>query len=52
MESAMDENDSDRKPSEPRSISEDWLAVIIGLVLVGLVWLGVIAHMPWPLIGG
>ncbi|MFQ5577182.1 MAG: hypothetical protein ACE5G8_09380 [Anaerolineae bacterium] len=32
-------------------LSEDWLAVIIGLGLVVLAWLGVIAKVPWPLIG-
>ena len=32
-------------------LSEDWLAVIIGLGLAALVWLGVIANVPWPLFG-
>jgi hypothetical protein len=33
------------------SISTDWWAVIIGLALTALVWLGVIANVPWPLFG-
>lgn len=32
-------------------LSEDWLAVVIGLCLVVLVWLGVIVNVPWPLFG-
>jgi hypothetical protein len=32
-------------------LSEDWLAVIIGLGLVILVWIGAITNIPWPLLG-
>jgi len=32
-------------------LSEDWLAVIIGLVLVALIWMGIIVKVPWPLLG-
>jgi hypothetical protein len=32
-------------------ISTDWWAVIIGLALAGLVWIGAIADVPWPLFG-
>jgi len=28
-------------------MNEDWLAVIVGLFLVGLVALGVITRVPW-----
>lgn len=28
-------------------ISEDWLAVIVGFVLIALVYLGVLMHVPW-----
>ena len=48
----MSEKYSDSKSSNLQTINEDWLAVIIGLVLVGLVWIGVITKVPWPLIGG
>lgn len=34
------------------TINEDWLAVIIGLVLVVLVWMDIVTDVPWPLIGG
>ena len=32
-------------------VSEDWLAVIIGLVLVLIVWIGLVERIPWPLLG-
>jgi hypothetical protein len=31
-------------------INTDWWAVIIGLALAGLIWLGVITSVPWPLL--
>ena len=32
-------------------ISTDWWAVIIGLALAGLVWIGALTNVPWPLFG-
>lgn len=47
----MNENSPQQeKPASPR-ISEDWWAVIIGLGLAAMVWLGVITRVPWPLFG-
>ena len=40
-----------QKPSRLSGLSEDWLAVIIGLGLVILVWIGAITNVPWPLFG-
>jgi hypothetical protein len=48
----MSEKDQDSNSGMVPRISEDWLAVIIGLVLVGLVWIGAITNVPWPLLGG
>jgi hypothetical protein len=48
----MSKNHPDGKPDKVQVISEDWLAVIIGLVLIGLVWIGLLSNVPWPLIGG
>jgi hypothetical protein len=45
----MSHEDQEQKPSWVSGLSEDWLAVVIGLGLVVLVWLGAIASMPWPL---
>jgi len=33
------------------SLNEDWQALIVGLALVLLVWIGVIAKVPWPIFG-
>ena len=41
----------EKQQQKSASLSEDWLAVIIGLGLVALVWLGVITNVPWPLFG-
>jgi hypothetical protein len=35
----------------PRKLSEDWLSVIVGLILVLVVGLGLLAKAPWPLFG-
>jgi hypothetical protein len=35
----------------PRKLSEDWLSVIIGLLVVLVVALGALAKVPWPLFG-
>ena len=43
----MGNNGTKEKPK----LSEDWLAVIVGLLLVVLVWIGAIAQVPWPLFG-
>lgn len=48
----MSEKNPKTQSSKTLTINEDWLAVIIGLVLVVLVWLGIVADVPWPLIGG
>lgn len=40
-----------KKASQLAGLSEDWLAVIIGLGLVVLVWIGAITNVPWPLFG-
>ncbi|MDX9956006.1 MAG: hypothetical protein RBT75_18040 [Anaerolineae bacterium] len=32
-------------------LGEDWLALIIGLILTALVWVGVITKIPWPVFG-
>ncbi|MEW5826021.1 MAG: hypothetical protein AB1778_04250 [Candidatus Bipolaricaulota bacterium] len=34
-----------------RSLHEDWLAVLVGLVLVLLAGLGFLSRVPWPLFG-
>lgn len=50
----MTEEPTPRKPLLSRifaDISTDWWAVIIGLTLAGLVWIGAITGVPWPLIG-
>ncbi len=31
-------------------LSEDWMALIVGLVIVALVWVGILGTLPWPLI--
>lgn len=31
-------------------LSEDWMALIVGLVIVALVWIGILGKLPWPLI--
>jgi hypothetical protein len=51
-EIAMSDKEPKGRFKKLHSMDEDWLAVIIGLVLVGLVWIGVITNVPWPLIGG
>ena len=33
------------------TLGEDWLALIIGLTLALLVWIGVIVEIPWPVFG-
>ncbi len=40
-----------KKPSGLLNLSEDWWAVIIGLGLAFLVWIGAITSVPWPLFG-
>ena len=47
----MSQKDQQQKPSGLSRLGEDWLAVIIGLGLVTLVWIGAIANVPWPLFG-
>jgi hypothetical protein len=47
----MSQEDQQREPSWLSSLSEDWLAVVIGLGLVALVWIGAITKVPWPLFG-
>lgn len=47
----MSQKDRQQKSSRLAGLSEDWLAVLIGLRLVVLVWIGVITHVPWPLFG-
>lgn len=32
-------------------LGEDWWALIIGLVLAALVWVGLIGEVPWPVFG-
>lgn len=32
-------------------INEDWLATIIALVMVVLIFIGLLPSLPWPLIG-
>lgn len=32
-------------------VSEDWLAVAIGLLLVAVAALGLVVRVPWPLFG-
>jgi hypothetical protein len=34
-----------------KKINEDWLSVIIGLVLVVLIWVNALPAIPWPVIG-
>jgi hypothetical protein len=39
-------------PRRVRSgLSEDWLSVLVGLLVVLLVALGGLAKVPWPLLG-
>jgi hypothetical protein len=40
-----------QNPARLSGLSEDWQAVIIGMGLALLVWLGVIKSIPWPLFG-
>jgi hypothetical protein len=35
----------------PRKLSEDWLSVVIGLLVVLITALGGIVKIPWPLFG-
>lgn len=35
----------------PPRLSEDWLSVVIGLVVVLMVALGAMTRVPWPLFG-
>lgn len=39
----------EQKQSWFSRLGEDWLAVIIGLGLILLVWIGIITKVPWPL---
>jgi len=32
-------------------LSEDWLATIIGLVIVVLVWINIMPDLSWPIFG-
>ena len=32
-------------------ISEDWMSVIVGLLVVVLIWAGALPKLPWPIIG-
>ncbi len=32
-------------------ISEDWMSVIVGLLIVVLVWINILGKLPWPIIG-
>lgn len=50
-EAIVNQKDRQQKPSWLSRLGEDWLAVIIGLGLVVLVWIGAIAKVPWPLFG-
>jgi hypothetical protein len=36
---------------ERRRLSEDWISVLIGLVLVALIALFGVTSVPWPLFG-
>ena len=47
----MSSQDQQHGPSWLSYLSEDWMAVVIGLGLVLLVLLGVIIRVPWPLLG-
>ena len=47
----MSQKEQQQKSSWFSRLGEDWIAVIIGLVLVVLVRIGVIANIPWPLFG-
>lgn len=40
-----------RKSQGALVLGEDWLALIIGLTLAALVWIGVIVKIPWPVFG-
>jgi len=43
----MSEKGVERRPSSLPRVSEDWLAVIVGFVLIALVYLSVLARVPW-----
>ncbi len=47
----MDQETSQDQVPVKRRLSEDWLSVVIGLVLVALVALLGITSIPWPLLG-
>lgn len=43
----MSEEGAKKWPALLFRISEDWLAVIVGFVLIALVYLDVLTHVPW-----
>jgi len=47
----MSQESQQEKGTWLSNLGEDWLAVIIGLGLVALVWFGAITKVPWPLFG-
>lgn len=47
----MSQQDHQQRQSWLSRLGEDWIAVIIALGLVLLVWIGVITNVPWPLFG-
>jgi hypothetical protein len=50
-EEQVSQEEQKERTSWVPELSEDWLAVIIGLGLVLLVWIGAISNVPWPLFG-
>lgn len=40
-----------KQKTSPVVLGEDWLALIVGLILTALVWIGVIVKIPWPVFG-
>jgi len=47
----MSNENAPEKRSRLLDLGEDWLSVLVGLLLVVLAWLGVIGNVPWPLFG-
>lgn len=48
---SKEEQMASKQKTSPVVLGEDWLALIVGLILTALVWIGVIVKIPWPVFG-